>query len=190
MDTYIGLYTFEGPDSSAGTYLKERITPAPFTSDQLRTLNNFINSLAFSATVSSRSTPVVLRDGISRLAKFKDLGGSIIYLVTSTVSDGSEILIETDIAEQLHQNNIKIVVGESGPGSQSLSRVAQLSEGFYTYAPDWGGTSFFSPMSNEVYRLANSTNGLHLNRRTVRKNISYIWTPRTFYCSHSFFPFK
>ena len=168
QNVYVGLYAFEGPDLGLEQYLKERVAAAPITTAQSTALTSSINAITFSTDVRSRSTPAALRDSISRLAKFKDLGGSIIYLVTSTVSDGSESLIETDIAEHLHQNNIKIVVGESGPDSQSLNRVAQLSEGFYTFALDWGGTAFFTPMTNEVTGIISNPNALQLNRRTVQ----------------------
>lgn len=168
QDTYIGLYTFQGPDEAGpGQYLKEVVAPVPLGAGRTQ-LDDAINALVQSSNVFTRSTPAALRDGISRLAKYKDVGGSIMYIITSTVSDGSETLFETDVAQMLLRNNIKLVVGESGNvanGGQSLARVSVLAQGYYLFRPKFDASTFFTPLATEVLLLTEEI--LSLTRRTV-----------------------
>ena len=169
-NTYVGLYTFEGPDINGdGNYLQELVAPDKLTKDHQNILNAAISSLNYS-NYETRNTPAVLRDGISLLARYKNVGGSIMYISTSTSSSGSDTLIEPKLAQMLTDNNIKVVIAESGTtgngGGQSLNRLSTLGQGYYRYALEWGSYQFFNPFNNYILGLI-TNEILELNKRTV-----------------------
>lgn len=135
--------------------------------DGQSTLNTAINNLAFDGNEFNRNVPAVLRDVLASLSQYRNVGGSIVYLITSTGSSGNDLLFETDLAEKLIFYNIKIIVAETGStGVQVLNRFSSLSEGSYYPGTEWGSTGYFTPISNEISTLTQSI--LTLQRRTVK----------------------
>ena len=135
--------------------------------DGQSTLNTAINNLAFDGNEFNRNVPAVLRDVLASLSQYRNVGGSIVYLITSTGSSGNDLLFETDLAEKLIFYNIKIIVAETGStGVQVLNRFSSLSEGSYYPGTEWESTGFFTPISNEISTLTQSI--LTLQRRTVK----------------------
>lgn len=126
-----------------------------------------IDNFTFSENVLSRDVSAVLRDAVEpRLSQYKDTGGSILYIITSTESTTKDTVLETDLAEKVLLNNIKLIMAESGPGNQALSRFSILSEGSYYYKISWGTTAFFTPINAEINYLC--ANGIKSQlRRTV-----------------------
>lgn len=167
-DLYVGLSSFQGIDQlgTTGSYLKTLVAPIRLADGQ-STLNTAINSqLSFNTSEFNRNVPAVLRDVFALLAQYRDVGGSIAYLITSTGSSGNDLLLETDLAEKFMFYNIKLIVAESGStGVQALDRFTLLSEGSYYTATEWGSTSFFTPINNEIASYTKSI--LSLQRRTV-----------------------
>lgn len=155
--------TFENVDSGVDSYLKEEIPPAPFGEIQVLLLDK-VNNYNYTSVVT-RDVSAAIRDADRRLRKYKDIGGSILYIITSTKSVTNDTVIETDLAEKLLLNNIKLVVAESGPGTKALSRFSVLSEGSYYFAENWGSTAFFTPINKEIEALCRA--GLKNKRRTV-----------------------
>lgn len=158
--------TFEGIDSSEDFYLNEEIPPTPFAEAEA-TLANKVNNFVYNPNVIIRDVSAVIRDAESRLRQYRDVGGSILYVITSTGSTTNDTVIETDMAERLLVNNIKLVVAESGPAvlGKSLSRFAVLSQGSYYFRENWETTAFFTPIDQEIETLCR--NGLVQLRRTV-----------------------
>ncbi|XP_057379893.1 calcium-activated chloride channel regulator 1-like isoform X2 [Daphnia carinata] len=169
-ETLAAYSTFENIDSGPeGSYLKEELPPRRI-GDEYDNLISKIDNFVVSQTVLSRDVSAVIRDGEARLRQYKDTGGSILYLVTSTDSVTNDTVIETDLAERLMQNNIKLIVVETGLGTgKSLPRFSVLSQGSYYFIPTWD-TPFFTPINNEVDAICR--NGLKTQRRiiTSRKN--------------------
>ena len=163
-DIYVAWSTFENTDSGDGIYLKEEIAPIRFE-DGKEMLYSQLNNLTFSENVVSRDVSAVLRDAEPRLRQYKDTGASILYIITSTESATKDTVLETDLAEKCLLNNIKLVVAESGPGNQALSRFSIMSEGSYYYKISWGTTAFFTPINKEIDYLC--ANGIKSQRRTV-----------------------
>ena len=168
-DLYVGLSSFQGigQQGTTGSYLKTLVAPIRLADGQ-STLNAAINSqLSFDTNEVNRNVPAVLRDALALLSQYRDVGGSIVYLITSTASSGNDLLLETDLAEKFMFFNIKLVVAETGNnGVQALDRFTLLSEGSYYTGSEWGSTAFFTPINNEIVSLTKSI--LSLQRLTVR----------------------
>ncbi|XP_032784296.2 calcium-activated chloride channel regulator 1 [Daphnia magna] len=181
-ETLVAYSTFENIDfGPEGSYLKEKY-PLKRIADGYYDLIAIVDNLVVSQDVLSRDVSAVIRDGEARLRQYKDTGGSILYLVTSTDSVTNDTVIETDLAERLMQNNIKLVVAETGlSDGKSLSRFSVLSQGGYYFKPTWD-SSYFTPVNNEVDNIFK--NGLKTQRRiiTSRKDSITTSTP----CSGSF----
>lgn len=165
-DLYVGWSTFEGVDTEDVPYLEEEIPPTPFAQVEVE-LGNLVNNFIYNSEVLTRDVSAAIRDAEARLRQYKDVGGSILYLITSTGATTNDTVIETDMAERLLVNNIKLIVAESGPVAlkQSLSRFSVLSQGSYYFRENWETTSFFVPIDQEIEALCRS--GLPHLRRTV-----------------------
>ncbi|KAI9558300.1 hypothetical protein GHT06_015053 [Daphnia sinensis] len=178
-ETLVAYSTFENIDfGPEGSYLKEEFPPRRI-GDVYGELNAAIDNFVVSVNVPTRDVSAVIRDGELRLRQFKDTGGSILYLVTSTNSVTNDTVIETNLAERLMQNNIKLIVAETGlDNGKSLSRFSVLSQGGYYFIPTWD-TYYFTPINNELFSICGS--GLKTQRRiiTSRKNSITTGTPWT-----------
>lgn len=169
--------TFENIDfGPEGSYLKEEYPPKRIA-DGYDDLGTIVDNFVVSQDVLSRDVSAVIRDGEARLRQYKDTGGSILYLVTSTDSVTNDTVIETDLAERLMQNNIKLVVAETGlSDGKSLSRFSVLSQGGYYFKRTWD-SSYFTPVNNEVDNIFK--NGLKTQRRIVGYYITKLLLFRT-----------
>ncbi|KZS03432.1 putative Calcium-activated chloride channel regulator 1/sw [Daphnia magna] len=126
-ETLVAYSTFENIDfGPEGSYLKEEYPPKRIA-DGYDDLGTIVDNFVVSQDVLSRDVSAVIRDGEARLRQYKDTGGSILYLVTSTDSVTNDTVIETDLAERLMQNNIKLVVAETG---LTMSQVVKYSEDY------------------------------------------------------------
>jgi hypothetical protein len=165
-DTLVAWSTFENVDSgSEDSYLKEEL-PAKRIEDGKRDLDAKVNSFAYSESVLVRDVSAVIRDAESRLRKYKDVGGSILYVVTSNESETNDTVTEMNLAEKLLLNNIKLVVAESGPNlRKDLFRISVLSKGSHYFTPAWDNT--FTSISREIVK--DCENGLTTERRTVHQ---------------------
>lgn len=165
-ETYMALSYFENYDFEAKNYLKLMAAPARIV-DGRDNLDLLINNFVYSTSVSTRDVSAVIREAEQELSKYKDVGGSILYILTSTGSSTNDTVVETEIAERLLANNIKLIVGESGPLAlgQSLSRFTTLSQGSYYFRENWQNTGYFTPINNEINSLCGS--GLTTQRRIV-----------------------
>lgn len=165
-DVLVAWSSFESIDSGVGTYLKEEIAPIRIE-DGKNVLDEKINNFVFSADILTRDVSAAIRDAESRLRQYKDVGGSILYIITSTESVTSDTVIETEMAERLLRNNIKLEVAESGPDvvTKALSRFSTLSQGSYYFQTSWGTFGFFTPIINEIDSFCRY--GLKSERRTV-----------------------
>ena len=106
-----------------------------------------------------------IRDAITKLEPYKDQGGSILYLVTASQSQSSEL--ELDIVENLIKNNIQLVAVEAGGGTHNaLQRFSLLSHGEYFPTESYGSSSFFTPANRLVASLA-SQDPLIIDRQIV-----------------------
>lgn len=167
QDVRVAWSTFEGVDSGIGTYLKEAIPPRPYSeiSDEL---SGAIDQLAFSTGVVSRDVSAVIRDAEQRLRQYKNVGGSILYIISATESGTNDTVTETDMAESFLRNNIKLEAAESGPNGvnkKALNRLSVLAQGEYYYSESWGSTFFFKPITDDIISLCG--NGLTVERRMV-----------------------
>uniref|UniRef100_A0A0P5UIX1 Calcium-activated chloride channel regulator 1 n=1 Tax=Daphnia magna TaxID=35525 RepID=A0A0P5UIX1_9CRUS len=173
-ETLVAYSTFENIDfGPEGSYLKEEYPPKRIA-DGYDDLGTIVDNFVVSQDVLSRDVSAVIRDGEARLRQYKDTGGSILYLVTSTDSVTNDTVIETDLAERLMQNNIKLVVAETGlSDGKSLSRFSVLSQGGYYFKPTWD-SSYFTPVNNEVDNIFK--NGLITQRRIITSRKDSITT--------------
>ena len=73
--------------------------------------------------------------------------------------------METDVAELLFNNNIHLVLSESGAGHLAGKRLAALSGADYFHADVWKMTAFFRPIHDRITELTN--NAVATNRRAV-----------------------
>lgn len=158
--------TFENIDSGENVYLNEEVPPSRYEDIEVL-LGNKVNDFVYSASVESRDVSAVIRDAELRLRKYNNIGGSILYIITSTGSVTNDTVVETDMAERLLLSNIKLIVAESGPIllGKALSRFSILCQGSYYFKENWETTSFFLPIDNEIDTLCRS--GLKDERRTV-----------------------
>lgn len=164
-EIYVAWSTFENVDSEVGHYLIEEVAPIRLADGQ-NIFDQLINNFTFSSNVFTRDVSAVVRDAELRLRKYKDTGGSILYVITSTEAITSDTVTEIELAEKFLVHNIKLMAAESGPGAQGLSRFSILSQGSYRFGLKWGSTAFFTPLKNEIDSLCK--NGLKNERRTVR----------------------
>ena len=169
-DIYVAWSTFEDIDYEAGFYLNEEMEPTQFKDAKIL-LNELTNNLTFSSNITSRDVSAVVRDAEMRLNQYKNTGGSILYIITSTEATTNDTVTETLMAEKLLVNNIKMLVAESGPGSQSLTRFSVLSQGSYYYKERWETTAFFTPIKQEIENLCQT--GLKNERRVVGKELHF-----------------
>lgn len=158
--------TFENVDYDGATYLMEEIAPKRI-GDSIAEFNSKADSFVYSPDVLTRDVSAVIRDAELRLRQYKDIGGSILYIITSTESVTNDTVTETEMSERLLLNNIKLVVAESGPNvlTKALSRFYILSQGSYYFRESWGTTGFFLQINREIDAL--TRNGLKTERRTV-----------------------
>lgn len=157
--------TFENIDSGAvDSYLKEEIPPTRLDQESQLLFAEKVNKFNYTNIVT-RDVSAAVRDAERRLRKYKDIGVSILYITTSTKSVTKDTVIETDMAEKLLLNNIKLVVAESGPGTKALSRFSVVCQGSYYFAEYWGSTAFFTPINQEIESLCRK--GLKNERRIV-----------------------
>ena len=165
-DVLVAWSTFENVDSGVDNYLMEEIPLKP-VGDNLLEFQNKADAFVPSTAVLTRDVSATIRDAELRLSQFKDVGGSILYIITSTVSVTNDTVVETELAERLLLNNIKLVVAESGPDAttKALSRFAMLSQGSYYYQDSWRTTGFFLQINREIDAL--TRNGLRTQRRMV-----------------------
>lgn len=165
-DTLVAWSTFENVDSGfEGSYLKEEL-PATRIEDGKDDLDAKVNSFKYSESVLVRDVSAVIRDAELRLRKYKDVGGSILYVVTSNESETNDTVTEMNLAEKLLLNNIKLVVTESGPNlRKDLFRISVLSKGSHYFTPAWDST--FTSISREIVK--DCENGLKTERRTVHQ---------------------
>lgn len=127
-------------------------------------LRTLINSFTFNPNVVTRDVSAVIRDAEPILKPYKDMGGSILYILTSAGSITNDTIIETDVAERLELNNIKVIIGETGPGQKALSRFSVVSQSSYYFRNDWDA-GYFTTINNEILSLCET--GLLNQRRTV-----------------------
>ena len=166
------MSSFQGDDSGPDSYLKTLVAPARLA-DAQTTLTTAINALNFDANEFNRNVPAALRDASANLFQYKDVGGAIIYMITSTGSTGSDQVLEADLSQKLVANNIKLIAAETGNnGELALNRFSILSQGSYYPGIEWGTTAFFTPINTEIVALA--SNIFKLDRRTVRNSLSCI----------------
>ena len=165
-DVLVAWSTFENVDSGVDNYLMEEIPLKP-VGDNLLEFQNKADAFVPSTAVLTRDVSAAIRDAELRLSQFKDVGGSILYIITSTVSVTNDTVVETELAERLLLNNIKLVVAESGPDAttKALSRFSMLSQGSYYYQDSWRTTGFFLQINREID--ASTRNGLRTQRRLV-----------------------
>ena len=165
-DVLVAWSTFENVDSGVDNYLMEEIPLKP-VGDNLLEFQNKADAFVPSTAVLTRDVSAAIRDAELRLSQFKDVGGSILYIITSTVSVTNDTVVETELAERLLLNNIKLVVAESGPDAttKALSRFSMLSQGSYYYQDSWRTTGFFLQINREIDAL--TRNGLSRQRRLV-----------------------
>lgn len=164
-DAYVGWSTFENSDTGVNDYLVEEVAPIRYA-DGKNIFEEFINNFTFSSNVTSRDVSAVVRDAQIRLHEYKDSGGSILYVITSTDSTTNDTVTETEMADKLLANNIKLMVAESGLGAQGLGRFSVLSQGSYYFATKWDTTAFFTPIKDQINGAYQ--NGLKNERRVVR----------------------
>ena len=74
--------------------------------------------------------------------------------------------METDIADFLLNNNIHLVMVESGAGYQAGRRLTALSGGDYFRGEQWWTFSFFKPAHIRITEL--TTSPIAIDRRAVR----------------------
>lgn len=162
-DVYVGMAYFENIDFEGKNYLKEKSPPRRIE-EAKSDLATLINSFVYNSNVLTRDVSAVIRDAEPILKPYKDTGGSILYILTSTDSVTNDTIIETDVAERLALNNIKIIIGESGPGQKALSRFSVVSQSSYYFIANWTST-YFTNINNEIISLC--ATGLLNQRRTV-----------------------
>ena len=165
-DNFIGLSTFQDSDSGGepGSYLNERVSPDRIDENK-EAVMEVINGLQFNSKIGIRNVASVLRDAIQRLIRFKDVGGSILYVMAHSCSQGSRVL-ETETAELLLNNNIQLVLVESGDLlCQSGSRLARLAGADYYQTDQWKTVGFFRPIHERVAELTEKA--ITVNRRAV-----------------------
>ncbi|XP_046643221.1 calcium-activated chloride channel regulator 1-like isoform X2 [Daphnia pulicaria] len=184
-DTLVAWSTFENVDFSdiEGSYLIEELPPTRIQ-DGKQDLDEKINDFDYSDNVVTRDVSAVIRDAELRLSKYKDVGGSILYIITSNESETNDTVTETNMAEKLLLNNIKLVVVESGENLvKDLFRFSVLSQGSHYFTPFWESTAFFTPINTEI--LNDCQNGLKTERRmiTIRKDSIQTGNPWTGYFS-------
>ncbi len=158
--------SFENVDSGAEIYLKEEIAPIKIGEGK-EALDAKANNFVYSPNVLTRDVSAAIRDAEFRLRQYKDVGGSILYIITSTESVTNDTVTETEMAETLLLNKIKLEVAESGPDilTKALSRFSILSQGSYYFQQNWTTAGFFNQISREIDALCRS--GLKNERRTV-----------------------
>jgi hypothetical protein len=163
--------TFENVDSGLeDSYLTEEIPPTRIE-DGVSDFTEKVNSFIYSVSVSTRDVSAVIRDAELRLRKYKDVGGSILYVVTSNESETNDTVTETNMAEKLLLNNIKLIAAESGPNfMKDLFRVSVLSQGSHYFTPQWDNT--FTAINTEI--LNDCQNSLKIKRRMVYVKIYWL----------------
>jgi riboflavin biosynthesis pyrimidine reductase len=167
-DTLVAWSTFENVDFSGieDSYLIEELPPTRIQ-DGKEALDQKTFAFDYSDNVVTRDVSAVIRDAELRLSKYKDVGGSILYIITSNESETNDTVTETNMAEKLLLNNIKLVVAESGENLvKDLFRFSVLSQGSHYFTPFWESTAFFTPINTEI--LNDCQNGLKTERRMVR----------------------
>lgn len=164
LDVYVAWSTFQDVDTGLGNYLKVEVPPSRFE-DVRNDLTDLNTNFEFSSTIESRDVSAVIRDAFSTLQKYKDVGGSILYIVTSTDSMTKDTVLETDMAEIFLLNNIKLAVVESGPGNQALERFSILSEAMYSFQTLWETSTVFDNTNEAI--MSWLSDGLKNERRMV-----------------------
>ena len=158
----MAVSSFEGSDSGPGTYLTEKLPPSAISDNAISTE---ISNLPTNENELNRNVGAAIRDAITKLEPYKDQGGSILYLVTASQSQSSEL--ELDIVENLIKNNIQLVAVEAGGGTHNaLQRFSLLSHGEYFPTESYGSSSFFLPANRLVASLA-SQDPLIIDRQIV-----------------------
>lgn len=167
IDTYVGVATYNGSDTGVGRYLTELCQPFKVEANRAgikEALQNIVE-------IANRSdTGAAIRDAASKLSRYKNTGGSVLFLATSSMIKSSTF--ELDVIELLLENNILLIVlerhrtEENVPVAKSLERVTRLTDGIYRYAPsdlDWLQINSYAV--NQLVSLSRSP--LQFNRRTV-----------------------
>lgn len=165
-DTLVAWSTFENVDfSGIEGYLIEELPPTRIVEGK-EALDEKTFSFKYSENVFTRDVSAVIRDAELRLRKYKDVGGSILYIVTSNESETNDTVTETNMAEKLLLNNIKLVVAESGESlAKNLFRFSVLSQGSHSFTSFWGSSTFFTQINTEIEN--DCKNGLKTERRMV-----------------------
>ena len=164
----MAVSSFEGSDSGPGTYLIEKFPPSDLSDSEIGTE---IGKLQTNENELNRNVGAAIRDAITKLEPYKDQGGSILYLVTASQSQSSEL--ELDIVENLIKNNIQLVAVEAGGGTHNaLQRFSLLSHGEYFPTESDGSSSFFTPANRLVASLA-SQDPLIIDRQIVILDSSF-----------------
>jgi hypothetical protein len=165
----VAVSSFEGSDSGPGAYLIEKLPPSDISDGEIVTE---IGKLQTNANELNRNVGAAIRDAIIKLEPYKDQGGSILYLVTASQSQSSEL--ELDVVENLIKNNIQLVAVEAGGGTHNaLQRFSLLSHGEYFPTDSYGSASFFTPANRLVARLSQK-DPLIIDRQIVTFNSRFV----------------
>jgi hypothetical protein len=135
----MAVSTFSGSDG-AGRYLKDLCPPLNVESEKIE-LQSCLNNLSVVTTDQTRDSGAAMRDAAFGLSTYKDAGGSILYLVTVFMNQGSAVK-ELDMVELLLANNIQLIAVELALDPQetrrNMRRIANLTDGYSFSSPTAG----------------------------------------------------
>lgn len=159
--------SFSGPNTDDGSYLQEIIEPSLIVFSKTAIVEA-INSLKGSAD-SQRNAGAALRKAVEQLSSYKDQGGSVLYVITGSSSDSTEL--ELDVVEGLVQNNIQVVAVEVGGGAfNALSRLAPLARATFFNTTSFGNPSYFREINLAVVTYTEEP--LTLDKKMVRLSVA------------------
>ena len=140
-DASMAVSTFSG-SAGPGKYLKDICPPLSVRLEktELQTCLVSLNNVTADGT---RDSGAAMRDAALELSSYQDAGGSIIYLVTVFMNQGSAVK-ELDMVELLLASNIQLIAVELALDPQetrrNMRRIANLTDGFSFSSPtinDW-----------------------------------------------------
>ena len=131
-DASMAVSTFTGPDKGQGQYLEELCPLLNVVSNKTE-LDNCLAKLNVATADTARDSGAAIRDAALDLFNYKDAGGSILYLVTAFMNQGSTVK-ELDMVELLLANNIQLIAVElvidSQETRQNMRRIASVTDGY------------------------------------------------------------
>lgn len=153
-DASMAVSTFSG-SAGQGRYLQDLCPPLSVRLEKNELLD-CLNRLNATTIDQTRDSGAAMRDAAFDLSIYQEAGGSIMYLVTVFMNQGSAVK-ELDMVELLLASNIQLIAVELALNPQetrrNMRRIANLTDGY----------SFSSPTPNDWTNVNNAARDQLIN---------------------------